>query len=327
MVEIIAELSGNHLGSLQRALLLMQNAKRAGATAFKLQTFAPEEMAPPKVFLSSGPWRGHNLRELYRDTHIPWDWYRTLFDEGQALGIEVFSSPFNVGAVKFLENWGCPRYKIASPEIVDLELIAAAASTGKPLIISTGMATLEDIERALEAGHKAPSITLLHCISAYPAAPEDFNLATLGALRARFGLPVGLSSHSLSLVPAVTAVALGATMIEQHFTLARAEGGPDAAFSLESHELAMLVAQCHMTEKVIGTPLIGVRSSETDSVQYKRSIWVRKELKAGEIVTRDHLSVIRPASGLPPHLLPQVIGKRARQDVSAWTPLSLDLIQ
>lgn len=318
---IVAEISSNHLGDKHRAMDMVMAAKIAGADAVKFQVYDPKEIAA-NTRIQSGPWEGMNYRMLYRENNTPWEWLPELFTFARSIGIVPFASPFSESAVEFLETIDCPIYKIASPEIIHLPLIAAAAQTGKPLIISTGMAELSEIYTADEIAraHGATDITYLHCISSYPADPEDFNLETMSMLK-KHNFHVGLSDHSLSSIAAITAVALGAIVIEKHFTLSRADGGSDAKFSLEPAEFAAMVKDCRATAKALGTVQFGCRKSEETSYQYRRSLWLKKNVKEGEIVTEDHIAILRPNYGANPACFDIFVGMKARHDMKAGTPL------
>lgn len=324
-VEFVAELSANHLRSLDTAHRWVEAAAYAGADAVKFQTLLPEEMAPPGVKLDRGPWAGRDLRDLYAETYLPWDWHLDLAIHAMELGLDWFSSPFSPTAVKFLEALECPRYKIASPELGYTDLLQAVSATGKPIVMSTGMATEDEITQALWQLDEDLQLTLLHCLSAYPAEPEDFNLRTMVHMRQRFGEMVGLSSHSLSIQPALTAIALGAILIEQHLTLDRAHGGPDAAFSLMPHEFKALIEQGRQVVASLGKVQYGPRPAEADSTQYRRSLWVNENLKTGQTLLAKHLSWWRPARGISD---PEPwVGQQLKCDVPAGTPLSPELFQ
>lgn len=321
---IVAEISCNHLGDKHRMLDLIMAAKVAGADAVKFQTYIPEEIAA-NVPIESGPWAGRNYRELYWEGVTPFWWYDEMFTLARSLGIVPFASPFSESAVEFLETLDCPIYKIASPEIIHLPLIAAAAQTGKPLIISTGMAELSEIYNADEVArcHGATDITYLHCISSYPANPEDFNLETLTRLK-HHDFHVGLSDHSLDSTAAIAAVALGAIVVEKHFTMSRADGGPDAKFSLEPDEFAAMAKTCRTAAKAMGTVQFGCRDSEKDSYQYRRSLWLVKDIKAGQTITEDHIAILRPNYGANPNCFDIFVGMKAQRAMKAGTPLLMN---
>ena len=329
---VVAELSGNHNQSLERGLALMEAAARAGADAVKLQTYTADTITMdhdgPGFVVEGGLWHGRSLHGLYREAHTPWSWHEALFARGAELGVSVFSSPFDESAVDFLESLGCPAYKIASFELVHLPLIAKAASTAKPLIMSTGMATAEEIGEAVAAARGAgcKDLVLLHCVSAYPAPPQESNLRTMSDLATRFGVPVGLSDHTMGTAVAVAAAALGACLIEKHVTLARADGGPDAAFSLEPQELADLCRDTRVAWSAIGSASYGPKGSDKANAAYRRSLYVVEDIRAGEKLTARNVRCIRPGYGLPPKHLPQVLGRRAAKAVQRGTPLAWDLV-
>lgn len=325
---VIAELSGNHNGDIDRAKQLIREAKRAGADAVKLQTYTADTITidhdSADFRITDGPWRGRRLYELYREAHTPWDWHEALFVTAAEAGITAFSSPFDFTAVDFLEGLGVPAYKIASFECIDLPLVRYAASKGKPLIISTGMATMQEVEEAVAAARDggAPAVVLLHCISAYPSRPEDYNLSTIPALRQRFGCPTGLSDHTLGTLVATAAVALGASAIEKHMTLHRADGGPDAAFSLEPTEMAALVEQTRVAHSALGMPRVGATEAERGSAIFRRSLYAVADIRKGEPLTAANVRSIRPGYGLAPKHYDAVIGRKAATDIPRGTALS-----
>jgi len=330
---VVAELSANHLGGLDRALAIVDAAARAGVDAVKLQTYTPDTItidhAGPGFVLESGPWRGRRLYELYQEAHTPWEWHAALFERARAHEIAVFSSPFDASAVDLLERLGCPAYKIASFELVDPALIAAAAATGKPLLLSTGMADEKEIADAIEAARAAGAreIALLHCVSSYPSRVEDSNLRTIPDMAQRFGVPVGLSDHTLGTTVAVAATALGACIIEKHATLRRADGGPDAAFSLEPDEVARLVEDAAAAHAAIGAVHYAPEESELAMRELRRSLYVVADMAPGESFTPRNLRSIRPGYGLPPRHLPEILGRRARGAIARGTPLSWSLVE
>lgn len=324
---IVAEISSNHLGDYHRAIDLIIAAKTAGADAVKFQTYTPSEIAAD-VKIESGPWAGRNYRDLYASGCTPLGWHKELFTFARSIGIVPFASPFSEKAVAELELIDCPIYKIASPEIIHLPLIAAAAKTGKPLIISTGMAGLDEIYEADETArvNGATDITYLHCISAYPARCEDFNLETMVRLK-NHNFHVGLSDHSTGSVAAVAAVALGAIVIEKHFTLSVDDGGPDAAFSATPGEFAELAHNCRATAKAMGVAQFGCRASEKDSYQYRRSVWLVRDVKAGQIITSEDLAILRPNYGASPRFFGIFVGMKARSDMKVGTPMLVDYLE
>lgn len=329
---IIAELSANHLGDIERAFTLMEAVRRAGANAVKIQTYTADTITidhdGADFQIDSGPWAGRTLYELYQEAHTPWDWHAALFAKAHELGLTIFSSPFDETAVAFLEQLGAPAYKVASFELIDLPLIACMARTGKPLIMSTGMATAEEIGEAVDAAHGAgcTELALLHCISGYPTPPEQANLAVLHQLADRFDAVIGLSDHTLGSAVAVSAVALGAAIVEKHVTLSRAEGGPDAGFSLEPEEFADMAAACRIARNAIGAPEIGVAPAETENLIFRRSLYVVRDIKAGDAFSAANLRSIRPGHGLAPKHLPALLGRRAACDLARGTALTWDAV-
>jgi len=331
---IIAEMSGNHNQSLDKALEIVEAAAKTGAQALKLQTYTADTMT---LDISEGgffirdeqsPWRGKSLYDLYNLAHTPWEWHAPIMERAQELGMICFSTPFDRSAVDFLESLNVPAYKIASFEIIDLPLIRYIAKQGKPIILSTGMATLAEIDEAARTIREAGNdqIALLKCTSAYPAPPEEMNLRTIPHLAAAFGLPAGLSDHTLGIATSVAAVALGACIIEKHFTLSRADPGPDSAFSLEPHEFKAMVDAVRETEKTLGTVCYNISEHEKASRVFRRSLFAVKDVEAGEEFTEENVRSIRPGYGLPPKHLPIVLGRRAREKITRGTPLSWDLI-
>jgi pseudaminic acid synthase len=330
---VIAELSGNHNGDIARAFRLIEAAKQAGADAVKLQTYTADTITidheGPGFVIEGGLWHGRKLYDLYGEAHTPWDWHPALFAHAQKVGITCFSSPFDATAIDLLERLGAPAYKIASFEIVDTPLIRRAAATGKPLIVSTGMAQAAEIADAMAAvreGNREAGLVLLHCVSGYPTPAEEANLARIPALAARFGVPVGLSDHTLGVEVAIAAVALGAVVIEKHVTLARADGGPDASFSLEPHELEALVKGARSAHAALGRADYGRAASEEGNMAFRRSLYAVADIAAGEAFTEANVRSIRPGHGLPPKELPQVLGRRAARAIARGTPLSWPLV-
>ena len=330
---IIAELSGNHNGDITRAFAIMEAAKAAGADAIKLQTYTADTITidhdGPGFVIEGGLWNGRRLYELYQEAHTPWEWHEALFAKGRELGITVFSSPFDDTAVDFLEKLDVPAYKIASFEAADTPLVRKVAATGKPLIISTGMVTPDEIEETLEVARSAGAkdIALLHCVSAYPANPKDTNLITISQLEERFGVLAGLSDHTLGTAVSVSAVVLGAQIIEKHVTLSRADGGPDAEFSLEPDELKALVEDCHIAWRSIGEARIGRQEAAEDSLVFKRSLYVVDDMKAGDVFTALNVRSIRPGYGLAPKHLDEIYGHVAKKEIKRGTPMSWALVE
>ncbi|MEQ5801955.1 pseudaminic acid synthase [Halomonas sp. H10-9-1] len=329
---IIAELSANHNGSLETAMRIIQEAAKAGADAVKLQTYRPDTMTldcdSEDFQIHGGLWDGRTLYELYEEAHTPWEWHQPLFEHARKLGITIFSSPFDTTAVDLLEELGAPAYKIASFEAVDLPLIEYVARTGKPMIISTGMADAEEIQEAIDAalGAGCEQLAILHCVSGYPAPPEDYNLRTIPDMVERFGLVTGLSDHTIDNTTAVTSVALGASLIEKHFTLDRNGGGPDDSFSLEPKELAALCCDAKTAWQALGKIDYGRKSSEQGNVQFRRSLYFVKDLKAGDVITEDAVRSVRPGYGIAPKHLNKVLGHSLNQDVKAASPVRGDVV-
>jgi pseudaminic acid synthase len=327
---VIAELSANHNGKLETALKIIEAAVVAGADAIKLQTYRPDTItlncSSEDFQIRGGLWDGNTLYDLYRKAHMPWEWHKPLFDHARKLGITIFSSPFDNTAVDLLEDLNAPAYKIASFEAVDLPLIRYVAGTGKPMIISTGMADSEEIEEAVEGAHNGgcKEVAILHCVSGYPAPPSDYNLRTIPDMITRFGLVTGLSDHTLDNTTALASVALGASIIEKHFTLDRNGGGPDDSFSLEPPELAALCSAARTVWHALGRVDYGRKSSEQGNVRFRRSLYFVRPLKAGDVVTPDAVKSVRPGFGAAPKFFDQVIGKRVTKDVSACSPVRLD---
>jgi pseudaminic acid synthase len=324
---VVAEVSCNHQGSLQRAIEIIQAAKAAGASAVKLQTFRPEthtlDVRDDSFVIKGGLWDGRFLYDLYCEAVTPWDWHAPLFEEARNLGITLFSSPGSEEAVDFLESLGCPAYKIASFEAVDLPLIERVARTGKPAIISTGVTARDEIAEAVVAfrGAGGRELALLHCVSAYPAPPEDFHLKTLAELGSAFDAVAGLSDHTLGSAVAIAATALGASIIEKHVTLRRTDGGLDAAFSAEPDELAQLVEGCRIAWEASGEVHFGAtRSSEANRL-FRRSIYVARDIASGEALTAENLCIVRPGFGLPPKHWREVLGRRASRALTRGMPL------
>lgn len=329
---VIAELSANHNGRLETAIALIDAAKAAGADAVKIQTYRADTITldadTPEFIIQGGLWHGRKLYDLYEEAHLPWEWHRPLFEHAASIGITLFSSPFDNTAVDLLEDLGAPAYKIASFEAVDLPLIRYVASKGKPMIISTGMADAEEIREAVEAAHEGGcrQLAILHCVSGYPAPAEDYNLRTIPDLIDRFGLVTGLSDHTLDNTTAIASVAMGAALIEKHFTLDRSGGGPDDSFSLQPPELLALCRDAKTAWQAMGRVNYGRKSSEQGNAQFRRSLYFVKDLPAGTLVTPDAVRSVRPGFGLAPKLLDQVLGSRTRHAVSAHTPVTWDAL-
>ena len=331
---VIAEMSGNHNQSLDRALEIVDAAGRSGAHAVKLQTYTADTMTldlTEGAFSIRDPnstWTGKSLHELYRQAYTPWEWHRPIFERCRERGLACFSTPFDESAVDFLETLEVPCYKIASFENTDLPLIRKVAATGKPMIISTGMASLGELDESVQAARDAGcrEIILLKCTSTYPASPEHSNLRTIPHLRQTFDCEVGLSDHSMGVGVALAAVALGASVVEKHFTLRRADGGVDSSFSLEPDELSLLVGECLHAWQSLGSISYGPSPGELPSLKFRRSLYVVDDMKAGDRLTEENLRAIRPGLGLPPKYLDLFLGKRVAKDVRKGTPLDWTLL-
>jgi pseudaminic acid synthase len=330
---IVAEMSANHGHRLEDARRIVQAARDAGADAVKLQTYTPDTMTidcrTPHFVIQDTIWKGRNLYELYGEAFTPWEWHDELKGLAESLGLQFFSTAFDETSVDFLEQLQVPAYKIASFELTDLPLLRKVASTGKPVILSTGMATVAEIEEALTTlrGAGAGGVALLKCTSAYPASPEEMNLRTIPDLARRFDRPVGLSDHTMDAQVPVMAIALGACIIEKHLTLSRADPGPDSAFSLEPAEFQRMVAAVRVAERALGDVSYGATGRELSSMAFRRSLFVVQDVARGERLTRANVAVIRPAAGLHPRHLDEVLGARAASDVSRGTPLTWNMIQ
>ncbi|MCU4582033.1 pseudaminic acid synthase [Acinetobacter gyllenbergii] len=329
---IIAELSANHNGSLDTALKIIEEAKRCGADAIKLQTYSADTITlnsqTEEFMIRGGLWDGQSLYELYQKAQMPWEWHKPLFEHARALDITIFSSPFDKTAVDLLEDLNAPAYKIASFEAVDLPLIKYVASTGKPMIISTGMADKDEIGEAIQAAYDGgcKELVVLHCVSGYPAPAEDYNLYTMVDMAKSFDVPVGLSDHTLDNTTAITSVALGACLIEKHFTLDRKGGGPDDSFSLEPKELQQLCQGAKTAWQALGNVDYGRKSSEQGNAQFRRSLYFVKDLKAGDIIDESCIRSVRPGYGLPPKFYDELLGKKVTQDISENSPVKLEII-
>ena len=329
---IIAEMSANHNGEIDNAYKIIDMAKASGADAVKLQTYYPDtitmDMNTPEFMIEGGLWDGQSLYELYKGAFMPWEWHKPLFDYAKKIGITIFSSPFDNTAVDLLEDLNTPAYKIASFEAVDLPLIKYVAQTGKPMIISTGMADAQEIQEAVEAAREGgcKELAILHCVSGYPAPAEDYNLRTLVDMQKRFGLVIGLSDHTIDNTIAITSVALGASIIEKHVTLDRNGGGPDDSFSLESEELRQLCTGATTAWESLGKIDYGRKSSEQANVKFRRSLYFVKDIKADEVITKEHIKSIRPGYGLAPKHMEEVVGMSAKKNIVSGTAVSWNLI-
>jgi N-acetylneuraminate synthase len=330
-INFVAEISANHLGSLSRAHQLVEAASRVGANSIKLQTYKAETMtlnlSKFRVSSDHNLWGGVNLYQLYEEAMTPWKWHKELFLHASELGIEAFSSPFDRGAVDFLEELNCPIYKIASLETGDVDLISYAASTGKRMIISTGASTLEEIERAVEAAELVrDKLTLLVCTSSYPAEPADAHVNRITTLREKFNVDVGLSDHTLGIGVSVAAIALGATVIEKHLTIKRSDGGHDAAFSLEPEEFKLLVEEGNRAHAALGSSEWSIQSSEAESRRLRRSLHIVKSVNKGEIATRENVKALRPNTGGPISDIEKILGKRFINDFNPGDPATVHSI-
>ena len=327
---IVAELSANHNGNVETARKIIEAAKQSGADAIKVQTYTADTLTidcdHEDFRIHGGLWHGRTLYDLYEEAHMPWEWHQPLFEHARELGITIFSSPFDSTAVDLLEDLNPPAYKIASFELVDLPLIKYVSSTGKPMILSTGMANVEEIQEAIvtarEGGCK--ELAILHCVSGYPAPAEDYNLRVIPDMIERFGLVTGLSDHTLDNTTAIASIAMGVSIIEKHFTLDRRSGGPDDSFSLEPHELKQLCEDSKTVWSSLGEMNYERKKSEEGNAIFRRSLYVVKDIKAGESISKENVKSIRPGFGLAPKLFEQVIGRTALHDIGFGTPLSLD---
>lgn len=329
---IIAEMSGNHAGSLEHALEIIRAAKEAGADCIKIQTYTADTITidcDNKYFhIDNGTWEGENLYHLYEKAYTPWEWQPLLYKEAKKVGIDFFSTPFDNSSVDFLEDMGVEFYKIASFELVDTPLLQYVASKGKPIIMSTGMSTLEEIEEAVEAIRSTGNnqIALLRCASAYPAITDEMNLKTMMDMKNRFNVTVGLSDHSLGSVGAVTAVSLGAKIIEKHFCISREIKNPDSSFSMEKDEFARMVKDIRQAEKAIGKVSYGPTEQEKDNIKFRRSIFCVEDIKAGDIINENNIRIIRPGYGLAPKYYYEVLGKKATCNIDRGTPLDMNML-
>jgi len=330
---VIAEMSANHNGSIETAFKIIEAAKQAGADAVKLQTYRPDTITlncdSEDFRIHGGLWDGRTLYDLYEEAHMPWEWHAPLFAHARKHGITIFSSPFDNTAVDLLEDLNAPAYKIASFEAVDPALIKYVASTGKPMIISTGMADAQEIQEAIDAAREGgcKELAVLHCVSGYPAPAEDYNLRTIPDMIQRFGLVTGLSDHTLDNTTAITSVAMGASIIEKHFTLNRSGGGPDDSFSLEPAELAALCQGAKTAWQALGQVDYGRKSSEQGNVKYRRSLYFVKDLKAGDAITKDAIRSVRPGFGLPAKYYNLVCDKKIAIDVNYGDPVTVNVLR
>lgn len=331
---VIAEMSGNHNQSLERALEIVDAAAQSGAHALKIQTYTAETMTidirEREFFISDEKslWKGESLFDLYKKAYTPWEWHAAIFDRAKKHNMIAFSTPFDRTAVDFLEDLNVPCYKIASFENTDLPLIRYVAATGKPMIISTGMATFAELEETVDAARSAgcKDLVLLKCTSTYPSTPDDSNILTIPEVRSRYGCEIGISDHTMGIGVSVAAVALGATVVEKHFTLKRADGGVDSAFSMEPQEMAQLVIETERAWQALGKVQTGPTAKEKASLVFRRSLYVVADVKAGEKLTPANVRAIRPGNGIAPKFYDEVIGKTAKRDITRGTPLSHDLI-
>ncbi len=330
---VVAELSANHNGRLETAHKIVEAAKKAGADAIKLQTYTADTITlncdSDQFRIHGGLWDGKTLYQLYQEAYMPWEWHKPLFEHARQIGITIFSSPFDTTAVDLLEDLNAPAYKIASFEAVDLPLIKYAAATGKPMIISTGMADADEIEEAVQAARDGgcKELAILHCVSGYPAPAEDYNLRTIPDMIQRFGLVTGLSDHTLDNTTAIASVAMGASIIEKHFTLDRSGGGPDDSFSLEPAGLLDLCRGTSAAWSALGKVDYGRKSSESGNVQFRRSLYIVEDVQAGEVLTHKNLRSIRPGNGVAPKYLDDFIGRRAIRSIKRGTPASWGMIE
>lgn len=331
---IIAEMSGNHNQSLERALEIVEAAAKTGAHALKIQTYTPDTMtldiAEREFFISDSKslWEGKSLYALYGEAYTPWEWHEAIFNKAKSLGMIAFSTPFDASSVDFLESLDVPCYKIASFENTDIPLIQKVAATGKPLIISTGMASIAELDETVRAARAAgcQQLVLLKCTSTYPATPENTNILTIPHMREMFGCEVGLSDHTMGVGVSVASVALGASVIEKHFTLSRADGGVDSTFSMEPSEMQQLVTETERAWQALGQVSYGATLSEEKSKVFRRSLYVVKDMKAGDVLTEANIRAIRPGLGLPTKYMPVILGKTIAQDVKKGTALTWELI-
>lgn len=330
---LIAEVSANHNGNFDNAKKLIMLAKENGADAVKIQTYKADTItlnsSGQDFRIDEGPWAGQTLHELYDSAHTPWDWHENLFNYAKEIGITLFSSPFDETAVELLESLDTPFYKIASFEAIDIPLIECVASTNKPVIISTGMANKDEIKEAVEVLKKFGSgdIILLHCISAYPAPSDEYNLSTLRDLSKTFNMPVGLSDHTIDNIAAISSIAFGACMVEKHFTLNKEAGGPDDFFSMEPKDLKVLSEDIRKAWKAIGTVNYGLSSSESGNIKFRKSIYFTQDIKSGQKITLDNIKCVRPGYGMKPKYFKELLGKEVLSDIEAFTPVLKETVK
>ncbi|MBN4051632.1 pseudaminic acid synthase [bacterium AH-315-M05] len=328
---IVAEMSGNHNQSLERALAIVDAAANAGVHAIKLQTYTADTMTMKGLITindTDSPWHGRELYDLYKEAYTPWEWHKTIFERAEKKGLIAFSTPFDETAVDFLEELNVPAYKIASFENTDLPLLKKVASTGKPVIMSTGAASVSDIEEAVNVLRQAgcKDLILLKCTSTYPASPQNSNLLTIPHIAEMFDCIVGLSDHTLGIGVAVASVALGARVIEKHFTLSRSDGGVDSAFSLEPDEMKSLVQESERAFQALGQVQYGIQKTEEEMAKFKRSVYVVKDIEAGQTFTKENIKVLRPGNGLAPKYYEMILGKKTGKSIKAGTPLTFDIL-
>ena len=329
---IVAEMSGNHNGSLANALKIIKTAKECGADAVKIQTYTPDTITidcdNPEFIIKDGIWKGRKLYELYQEAHTPWEWHEELFRYAKKIGITLFSTPFDKSSVAFLEKLNNPIYKIASPELIDLDLIKEVAKTGKPIIFSTGMGTLEEIKEAIETVRNIGSnkLIVLHCTAAYPAPVEESNLSTIQEIEKKFEVISGLSDHTKGTEVSKLAVAMGASVIEKHFILDKSKGGVDSEFSINPDELKMLVIQTKLVSSCIGKPAFKPTKSEATVLKNRRSLYIVKDIKQGELITSENVRSIRPGNGALPKYIKNIIGKKSSRNLSFGEPFDFNMI-
>lgn len=327
---VIAELSANHNGNFEKALKIINEAASAGADAVKLQTYRPDTITldsdTDEFIVKGGLWDGRTLFDLYQEAHLPWEWHKPLFEHAKAVGITMFSSPFDTTAVDLLEDLNAPAYKIASFEAVDLQLIRYVAATGKPMIISTGMADRDEIQEAIDAAKEGgcKELAILHCVSGYPAPAANYNIRTLADMVDRYGLVTGLSDHTLDNTTAICSVVMGGSIIEKHFTLDRKGGGPDDSFSMEPRDLKNLVDSVFTAYQCLGEVDYGLKSSEVGNIKFRRSLYFVKDLKVDDIITADSIRSVRPGYGVAPRYFDKLVGKRVCRDIEMHQPVTLD---